>query len=961
MSLFADIAFPAAVRRVFTYRIPEFFAQKEKKSDDASEKNARFAAEGTIALQPGMRVWVPLRSQMAIGMVVRIHQNTPEFETREIVRVLDTRPVLSPELLQLTEWIHRFYYCSMGEAIQASLPAGMNFIAEPYLRLTGQDSKAPTKGLEKEIFSYLDNEQHGNDISVSHIKSLWVDPSSAINRLVKKGLAEIWQVPRLRLRPLVQTVWDWNPEILPDSSGDNKSTDSKTQDIGEKEKRLKDGKNVLTHITNKRHSSIFEPSEDTKNEKLPDITKCLINNKDNRKEWSQIHAFLASFDATKEDGTDQNSKPKKIPVWIQAVSELRQLRLPMTRSDIIKATKMSEYSWQKIRKSGLLVSKEAPAPITQKETTTKGITGLVSNQVRQKHSPASKPSAPYSYRGSERSVDEAAYMERRVKVSIVNTLNEQQNKVFLPIRKAIQSGSFQRFVLFGVTGSGKTEVYIHALKESLEQGRGGLMLVPEISLTPQTVERFYRVFGDRISVLHSRLSDRERLQAWTDLQQGRKDIAIGARSALFAPVKNPGIIILDEEHDSSYKQEEPAPRYHARETAVMRAHINNAVIITGSATPSLISLRAAASGKAKLLKLETRHASATLPEVSVLDLREYRNAMKGPLARPLYNAVAQALTRKEQIIILHNRRGYTTFLQCNDCGHILDCPSCSVSLTYHRSQGGLRCHYCGYSRHKPARCPSCDRPGIKESGMGTQKIETELSGLFPRARILRMDQDTTSAKGAHERLLSQFAKREADILMGTQIVAKGLDFLNVTVVGVINSDTELAFPSYRSSERMYQLLSQVAGRSGRGAKAGTVYLQTLMPSHPVFHYARNHDFPGFARFEMKGRKERNFPPYSRLVIIYFRSKDAQAVALVADHYTKVIRSLLKNDDIMGPSPSSVLKIRSYYSWESHIKMAPEKGAGYIERLFDTINRTYDTTRTAEATRVRITINIDSMH
>lgn len=792
-----------------------------------------------------MRVWVPLKNQMAIGMVVRVHQTRPDFETRDIVRILDQKPVLSEELLNLTEWVHRFYYSSFGEAIQAALPAGMNFIAEPRIRINRNDHKPPARGIEREIFNFLHNHPAGTDIPFSDVSKHWQKKGEqAVDRLVRKGLIEIWQIPRIRMKPQMETVWDWRNDI------------STNPDAG-----------------------------------IP-----------------------ASSESTSGSNPGKQKKPAK---WILGLHALADLPLPATRKQILDHPEITPYVWKRIREAGLLVSREVPA-------------GRIHSTL------------PFDPDG-------------------ISTLNTEQEEIFRPVQQAISSRSFKRFLLYGVTGSGKTEIYIHALRETLQQGRGGLILVPEIALTPQTVRRFHQIFGDQIAVLHSRLSERERYDAWTSLQNGEKKVAIGARSAVFAPVWNPGLIIIDEEHDPSYKQEDPAPRYHARETAIMRAWYNNAVILTGSATPSLVSLQAAATDKCTMLRLDSRHALAQLPEVKILDLKQYRQAMRGPLAVPFYLAVEEALAKKEQAILLHNRRGFSTFIQCEDCGAVVECPHCSVSLTYHKAKKHLRCHYCGYSRLMPWRCPSCDSKSVGEMGAGTQKVETELEEVFPDARILRMDQDTTTGKGAHDKILQRFGRGEADILMGTQIVAKGLDFPNVTVVGVINSDTELAFPSYRSSERMYQLLSQVAGRSGRGSKPGKVFLQTLMPDHTALRFARTHDFPGFARQEMKSRRQLGYPPYSRLVKIFFKSVDPQLVADVAIFYTDILSRYVPEDQVMGPSPSAIARMKNNYSWESHLKMPPEKGGGYIEQLFDTVFSQYDQDKPKSAGKVRITINVDTMH
>ena len=829
MARYADIALPAAVRRCFTYRI----------LDAASG-----AGSAGHDIRPGMRVWVPLKSQMTIGMVVRVHDEKPTFETRDIAKALDDAPVLSDELLRLTSWIHRFYYSSWGEAIQAALPAGMNFIAEAHIRVINNSNDISLRGLEKEVFAFL--QQHGadTDISLKEVSRSWhTRGERALERLANKGLVEIWQMPRIRMQPRMETLWDWRNDVRSQLESDG-------------------------------------------------------------------------FDAMISDrlpGLPSGRKPK----WVAGLRSLSALPLPSTRQHILALPELTPYAWSRIRESGLVTSRDVPA-----------------DQVHL--------TLPYEPDG-------------------ISVLNGEQEKIFAPVLEAISSQTFKRFLLYGITGSGKTEIYIHALRETLRQGRDGLILVPEIALTPQTVRRFHRIFGDQIAVLHSRLTDRERYDAWTSLQKGEKRVAIGARSAVFAPLRNLGLIIIDEEHDPSYKQDDPAPRYHAREAAIMRASITNAVILTGSATPGLASLQASATDKCTMLRLDNRHAEAELPEVRILDLKQYRSAMRGPLAIPLYLAIEEALGKKEQIILLHNRRGFATFIQCEDCGGIVECPHCSVSLTYHKAKRHLRCHYCGYSRLMPKQCPACDSEAIGELGMGTQKVEDELAELFPDARIARMDQDTTSGKNAHDRILQQFARGEADILMGTQIVAKGLDFPNVTVVGVINSDTELAFPSYRSSERMYQLLSQVAGRSGRGSKPGKVFLQTLMPEHVALQYAQKHDFPGFARQEMKSRKALFYPPYSRLVKIFFRSVDAQLTGDVAETFTGIVTRLLPGDRVMGPSPSTITRMKNIYSWESHIKMDPDKGGGYVERLFDTAFAQFEKVKPAGAGRVRITINVDSMH
>ncbi|MFO8030526.1 MAG: primosomal protein N' [Cyclonatronaceae bacterium] len=901
MTRYADIAFPTAVRRCFTYRIPGSL------TGDTPEG---------VDVRPGMRVWVPLKNQMAIGMVVRVHQEKPPFQTREIVRFLDDFPVLSNELLKLTDWIHRFYYSSRGEAIQAALPTGMNFVAEPILRLAAGGNDIPSRGLEREVYEFLAETGTDTDMPLSEISKKWHEKGlRAIDRLASRGMVEIWQIPKVRMQPQTETLWDWRDDIRKklDANGMDRVFAELFPDYvpyvppcfakDHHVSKPADGISDTGDPVSKTAGSSPEPGSSTSGRNIPT--------------GSGDTASGSPGSSTSRPARQTASTRKKNPKWIEGLCVLAGLPLPSTRKQILDQPVITPYVWNRIRESGLLRSREVPA-----------------DQVR--------PSLPYE-------------------PDTISTLNTEQEQIFGPVRDAISNREFKRFLLYGITGSGKTEIYIHALRETLRQGRGGLILVPEIALTPQTVRRFHRIFGNQIAVLHSRLSERERYEAWTSLQKGEKKVAIGARSAVFAPVRDPGLIIIDEEHDPSYKQEDPAPRYHARETAIMRAWINKAVILTGSATPSLASLHASASDKCTMLRLDNRHALAQLPEVRILDLKQYRFAMRGPLAVPLYLATEEAIKRKEQVILLLNRRGFATFIQCEDCGGIVECPHCSVSLTYHKVKRNLRCHYCGHSRLMPKRCPSCDSEAVGELGMGTQKVESELADLFPDARIARMDQDTTSGKDAHDRILQRFARGDADILMGTQIVAKGLDFPNVTVVGVINSDTELAFPSYRSSERMYQLLSQVAGRSGRGSKPGLVFLQTLMPDHVALKYAQKHDFPGFARQEMKSRKKLHYPPYSRLVKIFFRSADAQRVAEVADIFTGILARMQPPERVMGPSPSTIARMKNTWSWESHLKLESDKGGIYIERLFDTAFAQYEKEKPRNAGSVRITINVDTMH
>ena len=490
------------------------------------------------------------------------------------------------------------------------------------------------------------------------------------------------------------------------------------------------------------------------------------------------------------------------------------------------------------------------------------------------------------------------------------------------------------FLLHGVTGSGKTLVYIELLKRVvLEQGRSAIVLVPEIALTPQTVDRFRAVFGDSIAVLHSALSDGERYDEWLALEQGHKRIAVGARSAVFAPLADLGAIVVDEEHESSYKQGE-SPRYHAREVAIVRAHAEGAVVVLGSATPSLESWVNAQTGKYTLLTLPERVGKGRLPNVEVVDRRASRAQMHRErdagdwlrivISEELESAIADRLARQEQSILLLNRRGYAAFVQCASCGYVATCPNCSISLTYHRTPERLVCHYCQHSEAQQTVCPQCKGAVLRQRGLGTQQVERLLADRFASARIARMDVDTTSGKWAHAEILDRVGRGDVDILLGTQMIAKGLDFPNVTLVGVVDADVGINLPDFRASERCFQLLAQVAGRAGRGPKGGRVLIQTRVPEHHAVRCAVAHDYHGFVREELTGRRTPPYPPTVRLANIVFSGTTEAATANLAAAAVTWLHALLRKRPmagitIVGPAPCPVERIKNRWRWHALVK------------------------------------------
>jgi primosomal protein N' (replication factor Y) len=489
------------------------------------------------------------------------------------------------------------------------------------------------------------------------------------------------------------------------------------------------------------------------------------------------------------------------------------------------------------------------------------------------------------------------------------------------------------FLLHGVTGSGKTLVYIELLREIVERrGKTAIVLVPEIALTPQTVDRFRAVFGDDVAVLHSALSDGERYDAWLALKRGEKRIAVGARSAVFAPLENLGAIIVDEEHEASYKQGE-TPRYHAREAAIVRATHDGAIVVLGSATPSLESWSNAAADKFTLITLPDRVGGASLPSVAVVDLCKTvsdTRSLAGEddyqrvVTTPLDVALHVRLERGEQSILLLNRRGYSAFVQCDACGNVATCPNCSITLTYHRSPERLVCHYCMHQEEPQRACKRCGGVTLRRRGLGTQQVERLICERFPSARVARMDVDTTSGKWAHAEILDRVGAGEVDILLGTQMIAKGLDFPNVTLVGVIDADVGINLPDFRASERCFQLLSQVAGRSGRGAKGGEVLIQTRVPTHHAVKCAVAHDYAAFVAEELAGRVHPSYPPNNRLANIVFSGNTESSVADLAIAGTAWLRRLLRAREstgltVVGPAPSAVERIKTRWRWHVLLK------------------------------------------
>jgi primosomal protein N' (replication factor Y) (superfamily II helicase) len=533
------------------------------------------------------------------------------------------------------------------------------------------------------------------------------------------------------------------------------------------------------------------------------------------------------------------------------------------------------------------------------------------------------------------------FLTRPVPAGGAHTLTAAQSDAVHRLR---QGGGGESFVLHGVTGSGKTLVYLEFLRTVVNDwGRTAIVLVPEIALTPQTVDRFRAVFGDRIAVLHSGLSDGERYDAWLALRRGEKRIAVGARSAVFAPLADLGAIVIDEEHEATYKQGE-MPRYHAREVALVRARGDGAVVVLGSATPSLESWNNAALGRHHLLRLPDRVGGGVLPDVTLEDMRRPEQPVRhvSPAEAALRYVLSEALERQldvrlargEQSILLLNRRGYASFVQCNACGDVATCPNCNVSLTYHRVPERLVCHYCQYAEPMRAACPRCGGDVLRAMGLGTQQVERLLGDRYPTARIARMDMDTTSGKWAHAEILDRVGRGEVDILLGTQMIAKGLDFPNVTLVGVVDADVGINMPDFRASERCFQLVAQVAGRAGRGEKRGEVIVQTRVPQHHALQCAARHDYEAFVGQELASRRDPPYPPFSRLANVIVSGWSESATMELAQSAGAWLHALVARREpgalsIIGPAPCPVDRVKKRWRW--HLLLKAEQ-AGPLTRV-----------------------------
>ncbi|HTW46890.1 MAG TPA: primosomal protein N' [Acidobacteriaceae bacterium] len=782
MPAYCDVAVPVPLDRVFTYAV------------------------GEQAPAIGARVLVQFRSEKLAGVVVKIHDEAPPVEARLLLSVLDPEPVLSPQLLELGQWIAQYYLAPVGEVLRTMLPLSGEVRRKVLYRITDAGRQALAAGAERGASrrSRLSAAEQNQEYAVLNA----LEPGEALTLAALRRSASVG--PRL-IQGMLRKKW-----IARETAAE-----------------ARDAKRTV------RYAVLVNGV------RLPKLN-------DNQQ---AILAELAGADG-------------QLPV-----AELRRLAVP----DSTLAT---------LVKRELVRIEERPADFH--------LTSL------------------HALAGAE------------------YELNAVQAEALETIRTAVEAGQFSPFLLYGVTGSGKTAVYLAAMRRALEAGRSAILLVPEIGLTPAMAAQLHHAFGAEVALLHSALTPEERGEQWHRIRRGEARVVVGTRSAIFAPVEKLGLVVVDEEHDGSYKQES-MPRYHARDVAVMRAKLAGATVVLGSATPSLETWQNAAQGKYRRIEMRDRVKDRPLPEVRLLDMRQEfeQTGQEQLFARSLIEATQETLERGEQAIILLNRRGYSYVVMCRACGEKIDCENCSIALTYHKPVAAgeglaagqrLECHYCGYKKTVPKVCPKCESEYLYFLGAGSQQGEERLQEIFPGARIGRMDRDTVRGRSDMERLLLRLHSGEINLLVGTQMIAKGHDIHGVTLVGVVGCDYALGLPDFRAAERVFQLLTQVSGRAGRGELPGQVIVQTWHPEHYAVQYAARHDFEAFAERELRFRRAMHYPPYAVLANVLLQSPHMEEAAGYAATLGRWFRqTTLRGVRVLGPASAPIAKIKRIYRFHFVMK------------------------------------------
>ena len=774
-----DVSLPVPLDQPFTYSLPETLRHR---------------------VQVGSRILVPFGTRKLVGVILRCHDERPPVAIREALRLIDSEPVLSAELMALGRWIAGYYCAPLGDVLRGMLP------------------------LASEI---------------------------------RRG--KIWS--------LTDAGRDAARQLLLDSSPD----DPAAQVLGMLEKRPLSAAYLAKVLP------------------LADKAIRALERK--------------GFIAAEQVQTERD--PLRAPA--------DRLRVEMTTraEHTSRAREQAEFKLNKPERELLAFLELHPGSHNLKQ-----LEDMVRNA-----SPAARSLARKALVSLTPEPAGIAGMPLRAR----HTLNEAQQAAYDRIREAIEKGAFHTFLMHGVTGSGKTEVYLTAIETALAAGRGALLLVPEIALTPQMAGQFFSRFGDKVAILHSAFTDVERTEQWRRLRSGAARVVVGTRSGVFAPVQNLGLIVVDEEHDGSYKQEE-TPRYNGRDVAIMRAQQAGACVVLGSATPSLESRHNADKGKYTLLELPGRIEARPMPQVELIDMRQefLETRKQETFSRKLIEALGARLEAGEQTIVLLNRRGFSSFVACRACGERVQCINCSLTLTFHKRDRRLLCHYCGYAEKVPTKCPKCASDHIYFLGLGSERVEEELHRAFPAARIARLDRDTVTGKRQYETILHDFREGSYDIMVGTQMIAKGHDIPNVTLVGVVNADIGLGMPDFRAAERTFQLLTQVSGRAGRGAVPGIVLVQTINPDHYAVRLAALQDYPAFYEKELHFRRMMLYPPFSAMANVLVRSEKQEMAMRMSSELGLLLSPPPEKLRIMGPAEAPVPRLKNEYRYQFLIKSASRK-------------------------------------
>jgi primosomal protein N' (replication factor Y) len=804
-TMFVDVILPLPLPKVFTYRVPELLVPY---------------------IQLRIRVIVPFGNQKRYtALVHKIHHQPPAgYQARYIDDVLDMQALLSEAEIQFWEFLASYYMCSLGEVMNAALPAGLKLSSETIFVAAREASEFSNETLSEREFLILEAMEKVKQLSIKDIESI-------------VGIKTVY--------PIVKAMM---------------------------ERKLIASQEEMREVFARKTIKTIRLTSDFRND--DSLTLLLNTLKRAPKQQELILSFLSIAQQLNQGFTES-----------------------IVRSKVLdRVGRSAQAALSQLIKKGIF---------TEEEVVVSRLSGETADENQQ-----------------------------------IN-LSEAQKTALNEIHEGFAES--RPVLLFGLTGSGKTEIYLELIKEQIEKGKQVLYLLPEIALTAQIIRRLRKAFGRKVQVFHSKFSENERIEVWNAVANADPEtgmVVLGARSSIFLPFKNPGLVIVDEEHESSFKQHEPAPRYHGRDAALVLASLTGADILLGSATPSMESFYNARSGKYKLVKLNERFGGATLPEVIINDLRidTKKRRMKGLFSPLLASEIEKNLKSSNQVILFQNRRGFSPMIECRNCHWIPHCVQCDISLTYHKSIHQLRCHYCGYSTDVPAVCRECSSTDLSMKGFGTEKIEEELSELFPDVSSARMDLDTTRSKQSYHRIIDDFEQQRTEVLIGTQMVSKGLDFDNVRLVGILSADAMLNYPDFRAFERSYQLISQVAGRAGRRQTAGTVIVQTWKPEHEVLKRVVDHDYEGFYQFELEQRERYGYPPFTRIIHITVKHEKQEELDPAADLMAHWLRGVFGNR-LLGPEYPPVGRLRNMFQKRLMLKMEQQASPAKVKAaLRDALDR-----------------------